>query len=313
MSRRKDKKKKGVYSENITDSYDESARVITDHEAHRNVVYELPSYPKQIKECFMIQMKRYTKQKVMWIAIILLVAIPVIFLVFYNVELLKPMLPSTDVTNIYIASLLQFMPVIVPLLAAIACGSMISQEFNERTVYLSLPLPMSRSAFYLGKFFAGLVLIEGVVAAAYGITMILAMTVTSVTYTREIFVSMLIMLVYVFFCCALTYMMSTKLKRGSTILPFVILYVVMPIISVVLAQFVSGDWAMNIASYLPSFSPEMALFSLGSTAPFSLYGLILSPFKAVPGKNAAVMMAVTFVFGLILLIIGDMIIKRRDM
>ena len=82
MSRRDKKKSKSVYAENVADSYDESSRVITAHEAHRDVVYELPSYFKQVKECFMIQMKRYTKQKVMWIAIILLILMPVLFYVF---------------------------------------------------------------------------------------------------------------------------------------------------------------------------------------------------------------------------------------
>ena len=171
----------------VDDSYDESFREITDHEAHRDVVYELPSYMSQVKECFMIQMKRYTKQKVMWFAVILLALIPLLFFLFEKVESLKGMLPVTEVTNIYIASLLVFMPIIIPLLASIACGSMLSQEFNERTVYLSLPLPMPRSAFFLGKFLAALVLIEGVLTAAYGLCMILAMTVTTKTYTREIF------------------------------------------------------------------------------------------------------------------------------
>lgn len=303
------------YSTSTTDSYDESARVITDEEAHRNVSYELPSKLRQIKECFMIQMKRYTKQKVMWFAVVLLILIPICFYLFEKVESLRGMLPVTDVTNIYIASLLQFMPVIIPLLAAIACGSMLSQEFNERTVYLSLPLPMSRSAFYLGKFLAGLVLIEGVLTAAYGICMLLAMTVTKVTYTSHIFISMLVMIVFVFFCCALTYMMSTKLKRGSTMLPFVLLVVVLPLISIIIAQFVNGDLAANIASYLPSFSPEMALLSLGNTTPFSLYGFInlMVPLKVVPGKNPLIMMGITLLLGVIMLYVGNKVVKGRDM
>ena len=316
--RRAKKKGKNVYSENVKDSYDESSRVISDHEAHRDVVYELPSYPKQVKECFMIQMKRYTKQKVMWFAIILLALIPILFFVFKNVDGLKDLLPSSEVTNIYIASLLQFMPLIVPLLSAIACGSMLSQEFNERTVYLSLPLPMPRSAFFLGKFLAGLVLIEGVVTAAYGLAMVLAMTVTTETYTAEIFGSMLVMIVYVFFCCSLTYMMSTKLKRGSTMLPFLILVVILPVIAFVLAQFVSGDWAATVASYFPTYSPEMAIYSLGDTTPISLYGIIRmmvvgGVVTAEPGKNTVVMMIVSFVLGAVMLYIGEKVIRRRDM
>ena len=315
MRRSKEKKGKKAQTENVVDNYDESSRIITAHEAHRDVVYELPSYPKQVKECFMIQMKRYTKQKVMWISIILLALIPVLFYTFKNVDTLKTMLPVSDVTNIYIATLLTFMPMIVPLLAAIACGSMLSQEFNERTVYRSLPLPMPRSAFYFGKFLAGLVLVEGVVTAAYGITMVLAMTVTTKTYTSEIFASMLIMMAYTFFCCSLTYMMSTKLKRGSTILPFIILAVILPIVAIALAELMTGDWVTMVSSYIPSFSPEMAIYSLGDATPFSLYGIfsLMSHFKAVPGKDTMVMMLISLFLGFILLYIGNKAIKRRDM
>ena len=315
---RKDKKKKSksVYAENVTDSYDEPSRVITAHEAHRDVVYELPSFPRQIKECFMIQMKRYTKQKVMWIAIVLLILMPVLFYVFKSFDALKTMLPTSDVTNIYIASLLQFMPIIIPLLASIACGSMISQEFNERTVYLSLPLPMPRSAFFFGKFLAGLVLIEGVVTAAYGIAMILAMSVTTKTYTAEIFGSMLVSMTYVFFCCSLTYALSTKLKRGSTILPFILMAAVLPIVAMALAELVSSDMVATIASYFPTFSGEMAIYSLGDTTPFSIYGighLMMPSLTAEPGKNTLIMMIVSLLLGFVMLIAGEKVIKRRDM
>ncbi|MBP5394431.1 MAG: hypothetical protein J6Y18_00775, partial [Candidatus Methanomethylophilaceae archaeon] len=94
------------YTESVTDSYDESAREITDKEAHRDVVYELPTKFRQIKECFMIQMKRYTRQKVIWMALILLLLIPILFFVFEKTD--SGMLPTTDITNMYIASLLQF-------------------------------------------------------------------------------------------------------------------------------------------------------------------------------------------------------------
>ena len=85
-ARRKMAKK---YSESVDDSYDESSRTASDEEAHRNVVYRLPSKFTQIKECFMIQMKRYTRQKAMWFAVVLLILIPLVFLLFENVESMR--------------------------------------------------------------------------------------------------------------------------------------------------------------------------------------------------------------------------------
>lgn len=309
------KKKAKKYSESVTDSYDESARIITDEEAHRDVVYELPSAIKQIKECFMIQMKRYTRQKAMWFGAVLLILIPVLFYLFKSVPSIEGMLPDSHITNIYIASLLEFMPVIVPLLACIACGSMLSQEFNERTVYLSLPLPMSRSTFYLGKFLAGLVLIEGVIAAAYGLCIILALTVTDSTYTGKIAESLIMAMSYGFFCCALTYGLSTKLRRGSTMLPLVILFIILPIAGIALAQFGDNETLIKIASYFPCFSMESALLILGDTMPISVWGIagFMTKLVLVPGKSVGIMAAVSIVFGLIFLYLGDRAVKRRDM
>ena len=42
----------------INDQYDESSRVLSDEEAHRNVSYELPSFGTQVRQCFKVQMKR---------------------------------------------------------------------------------------------------------------------------------------------------------------------------------------------------------------------------------------------------------------
>lgn len=320
MSRGEAKARKKMakkYSESVDDSYDESTHSISDEEAHRDVVYELPSKIRQIRECFMIQMKRYTKQKVIWFSAVLLILIPILFMVFEKVESLKGMLPTTDVTNIYIVSLLVFMPVVVPLLSAVACGSMLSQEFNERTVYLSLPLPMNRSAFFLGKFLAALVLIEGVVLAAYGICMILAMSVTTKTYTAEIAGSLVVMMAYVFFCCAVSYTMSTKLKRGSTMFPFILLFAIMPIAGIAVAFLLKTGIVVDIMSYLPCFAPEAAMLSLGNTTPVSAWGIskmmIVGGTNFGPGSSAAVMIAVCLITGVALLALGNRVIKRRDM
>lgn len=314
-ARRKMAKK---YSESVDDSYDESSRTASDEEAHRNVVYRLPSKFTQIKECFMIQMKRYTRQKAMWFAVVLLILIPLVFLLFENVESMRSMLPDSDVTNIYIASILMLMPIVVPLLCSMACGSMLSQEFNERTVYLSLPLPMNRSAFFIGKFLAGFVLVTGVVTAAYGVSMVLAMPYTDKTYTREIFYSMLAAIAYTFFACAITYMMSTKLRRGSTMLPLILLMVVMPITAIALAQFVDASIVQTIASYFPTNGADYALMVLGEGAPLSVIGLskVLVPSNVLNftmGKSFVAMMAVPIILGLLMLIIGKKVIDRRDM
>ena len=99
-------------------------------------------------------------------------------------------------------------------------------------------------------------------------------------------------------------------------LPFILLVAVLPGVSLAVAQFVTSDIGSFIASYMPTFSPETALYSLGNVSPISVYGLIRNmglPIEAVPGKNAIVMMAITLVLGILFMILGERVNKRRDM
>ena len=301
----------------INDQYDESSRVLTDQEAHRDVSYELPSFASQVRQCFKVQMKRYTRQRIMWVCIILLALIPIVTLAIRAFTKPGEMLPDTDVANTYAVALLSLGAAIIPFLASISCGSMLSQELNERTVFLSLPLPMSRSAFYLGKFLAGLILIEGTVAAAYGISIILAMTVTSEMYTSTMFVSFLLAAGYAFFCCSLSYAMSTKSRRGSSMLPFIILFIVIPLVCILLMAFVDVGIVTTICQYIPCFAMEQAINVAGTTSTISLgwmmKALFVSQFAISYGDNVIIIFASSVLFSILMLVLGYRSIKRRDM
>jgi len=317
MSRASKAEKKAAKKNTVTisDQYDESSRQLTDQEAHRDVSYELPSFATQVMQCFKVQMKRYTRQKIMWVCIFMLALIPVINFAMKALSL--NMLPDTDVTNIYVADMLRLGPVIIPLLASISCGTMLSQELNERTVFLSLPLPMSRSAFYLGKFLAGLLLIEGTVAAAYGISILLAMSSTSEIYTTSLFISFLLAAGYALFCCSLSYAMSTKSRRGSSMLPFIVLFIVIPLVSILLIAFANIGIITSICQYMPCFAMDQAISFIGSAAPVSLGWFVKAMFAsqiAVSyGTDAIVMFASSLILSVLLLLLGYRSIKRRDM
>ena len=313
---RKDKKKKQQVA-TIADQYDESSRVLTDEEAHRDVKYELPSFFTQMIQCFIVQMKRYARQKMIWICLICLLLIPVGYFAISSIVPPGEMLPDTDVANIYMAGLLSVGPMLIPLLASVSCGSMLSQEFNERTVFLSLPLPMSRSAFYVGKFLAGLALIEGTVAAAYGISALIAMKETQSMYTSMMFSSFLLALFYTFFCCALSYALSTKMKRGSSMVPFVLLFLVLPLIAVILMIYGGSDFLSTILSYTPCLAIDMAENMLGNVMVLSGPGVYKMMFSShamyVLSTNNLLMNAISFIISVILLALGYKAIKGRDM
>ena len=300
----------------INDQYDESSRVLTDEEAHRNVSYELPSFASQTYQCFIVQMKRYTRQRIMWMCIVLLALIVIIYVAIKSFTDPGMMLPNTDVANTYIAALMSMSAIIIPLLSAIAFGSMLSHEFNERTVFLSLPLPMSRASFYLGKFLAGFVLIEGTVAAAYGISAVIALGETSRMYSMELFVSFIVASVYTLFCCSFAYALSTKSKRGSSMLPFILLYIILPLVSILVMAYVHVDILYTIFSYMPCFAGELSLNVLSNTTAISvgwiMKSMFATSFAITFGSNVIVMTLVCLVTSVLLMYLGYRVVKRRD-
>lgn len=320
----KAQKKAKRYGEAINDAYDESERTISIEDAHRDVVYELPSTAKQIAQCFRIQMKRFTKQKAIYFLLVLLALMPVIFFLIKSLVEPDPMEGAHNI-NEYIATFLVFMPIMSTLICSILCGSMLPQEFNERTVYLSLPLPMSRKAFYYGKFLSGFVLAAGVISAAYGIAILVSMLYTTNGYTSEIFKSLWMCLCGAFFMCAFAYMLSARSKRGSSMKPFLILFIGIPALALglkYLSKKISVEIFGSIASYFPTFSVDLGLAHLGTPVggipyigfwgllkSFGLGNLIDMSF----GTDLIIMSVVTIILGILCLICGMRRISRRNM
>ena len=234
--------RKSAPVETIKDDYDEAERTLSDADAHRDVSYELPSNIKQIWIAYLTQMKRFTKEKTVWGLLVLLALIPIIYIVLIN-NLME--VENSHVTNIYISTCLMAMPIISMFICTTVCGSMLPREYNERTIYFSLPLPMSRFAFYIGKFFAGLTLCWGVITAAYGISILMAlMGGTDATYSGPLFKSLLVMMASTFFFCAFTYMMSAHSKRGSSMRAILFLAIALPAL-IILVKFLPNVEALS--------------------------------------------------------------------
>ena len=329
-------KKRGRFTETIKDDYDESDRTISDSEAHRDVVYELPSTAKQIWICYMTQMKRFTKERTIWTLLILLALIPVAYFGMSKLTSLLGM-TSSNVINVFIAMPLVGLPVISMFICANVCGSMLPSEYNERTVYLTLPLPLSRFAFYIGKFFAGLTLVWGVISAAYGISILLALFAgdADVAYSPPMFTSLMVALGSSFSFCAFVYMLSAASKRGAAMKSMLLLIVVLPIL-VLIVRALPGMESMSsikgileplsdMVMYLPVLGPDIALAYLGLSPISTTMGLnwisLIAFANMISGNlldiglsmNAYVMTAVAVVIGILCLVRGFFKIRRRDM
>ncbi len=322
---RKAAKAEARLGEKIEDAYDESERTLSHEEACRDSVYTTSGTLAQIWICYMTQMNRFTKQRTVWLMAILLILMPVI----YYLMISRDIIANAEVANTTMATILTLLPILAALMATVTCAAMLPTEFNERTVYLSLPLPVTRGAFYIGKFLSGLSLAAGTVFAAYGIALLLSMG-GAEAYTGPIVQSMILVLCGTFFFCAMTYMFSAKSKRGAVLKTLLIMVVGLPGLAMVIAYLLSMFDATSfshILGYFPCFSFDLALLYLGPnmmgmSSGASLYSLVdmlsmMSGQQLIPGftvgSSIGIMCLVCVILGILCLIHGNRVIARRDM
>ncbi len=313
--------------EKIEDAYDDSDRTLSHDEACRDSVYALPSPLKHIGVCYMTQMKRFTKQRTVWLMAILLIAIPVAYYILKGQGFIEPF----GIANTTMGTILVLLPIMSALMATVTCASMLPTEFNERTVYLSLPLPVSRRSFYVGKFLAGFSITAGTVLAAYGISLLVSISEGGDAYTGPMLTSLVLALCGIFFLCALAYRISAKSRRAAVLKILLMMLVAIPGLAIVLAYLLTKVPEIDLTAYnfifgyFPCFAPDLAIVNLGapvfmgSNIWASLYG-ILQVFGIqayIPGFNLgtspAIMCIVSVVIGLLLLESGYRKIARRDM
>ncbi len=240
--------------------------------AHR-CPYDPPGLIGQILLCFKMQVQLFSKEFKYPMIALLVVLVPLFMLALgeFVPEILNPLLSA----NRYLSAALILLPIMSVLLTSYICGSMLSKEFKERTAYMSLPLPVSRLAFYLGKYLCGFVLSEIAIVCVYGSSLAVAISVVPTFYLEPFLGSLAIAMVSVFFTSSFTYMLSASTRNGSTILSFFMLTLGIPILLLVpvfIAMFIAMqmgftlDWLggyLEIAGYFPNFLSESAISVMG--------------------------------------------------
>ena len=280
----------------------------SNEEAHRDVKYSAPSWFKQTMVMFMVQMKLFSKAK--WTYVALSTAPPIPVLVIGAGDTISSMLYmfgfSTAYSNTYIAGLLAFLPLFIGLYTSVLCGSQIPNEFKDRTAYLNVSLPMSRSSFYVGKYLAGLVLCLGIFMFAYGSAVATAMMKYDTIFSDLLGESLLLTIIAVFAYSATAFCIGSFMKRGSTLVPFILMSVVIPVVVLLIGNY-TDNWVLG---YLPSFLGEAALGLLGATMTASAGMPILANIDLT---NIIPMAVIGIAWGFLFLVIGMIQTKRREM
>jgi ABC-type transport system involved in multi-copper enzyme maturation permease subunit len=112
-------------------------------------------------------------------------------------------------------------------------GDSISSEFEHKTGYLMFANPIKRTTLLLGKYLSSCIACALIVAMPY-LILSLSIIVMTGSLPVELFYSFLLAVLYACSIAALTFVFSSLFKgtMGASILPFLLLFFVFPLISV---------------------------------------------------------------------------------
>jgi len=172
---------------------------------------------------------------------------------------------TPDTAGRFSIASLRFLSILMIISAAMFAGDAISGEFESKTGLLLFPTPQSRTSIFVGKYIAALIT-TFLVATLYYIIMVLQ---TIHLYGAseippELAQSYLTASIYVTSVVSVVFFFSSILKRSiaSTILGFVLLMLVLPVVSGVLSSQDIEPW------FIVTYSGELIISVLGQRSLF---------------------------------------------
>jgi len=276
---------------------------------HYNTIGMRPiSAIDQIFTVFSAQMRLFFRNKLLYMILILTALVPILGFSGLGESLLNMF--DLTATSAYLLILLPLMAVAIP---ALLCGKLISSEFKDRTIYLNLPLPMSRTTFYIGKFLAGYVVSLGAIWTAMGFAFLAGQILYEPTYPYDLGMSMLVCAGGVFAVSAMAFALGTFLRRGSGILvmflmlllPFILLFttlIVNPIESFEIED------PLGALKLLPMYAPHQSLWLIDNG--FGGIPLITNIFT---GGNSILYIIASIIWGMAFLVLGTLRMKNKEM
>ncbi len=281
----------------------------SDEEAHRNVRYEGSSPVERILWIFMAQMKLFSKNK--WTFILLFMAVLMPMVIIAVPDLKDAAKTICAGSTAYIGTLLCMITFMASFFTSFLCGTQIPNEFKDRTAYMSMPLPVTRMEFYIGKYLAGFVLCVGAFLMAFGFAVILAMMEYDTFFSDEIASALLGTIVTIFAFSATAYCLGSFMKRGSALVPLIFMFFLLPIVCFL--AYIRFD--LDAMLLFPCFLPDNIIFTLGSEAAMSIGGMSIGMFGVdLPSvANIDASMLVSIVWGIAFLVLGAYKMSRREM
>jgi len=305
------KKTKTVTEKKVIDGYSDSDNRLSKEDAHRDVQYNIPSTAKQLWIIYMAQMKLYTKGKLPWLFLIFVLFIPIIIYSGQLDSLIQAILSLAPPTpGNYLSILLQGLVPMMVLISAMVLAKIIPSEFKDRTAYLNLALPQSRFTFYLGKFLAGLTIVLTTFFLVIGLCILITNGKYGTVSSKDLLNAMILIFGGLFALCGIIYGMSIFFKKGNTILPFIILFMIIPIAIAFLS------WKYNfqdLKGYVPVFAGDYALTLLGDIGSQVSMGSAIGVISNETMPNITLAFITYIIWGIAFLALGYYFFKRREM
>ena len=243
------------------------------------------------------ELLKHLKRRRLFILAALAVIVPLIFYV-----------KAPDTAGVFVANVLAFLSMLIVISAAMFAGDAICGEFEKKTNLLSFSTPQRRSSIFAGKYIAAL-LSTFLVVLLYYLTMTLQ---TAQLYgwgeiPAELGKSFLTALIYSAVAVSVVYFFSGLLKRSitSTIVGFLVLVMILPVIAMVLTRVNQEPW------FIVTYSAGLITSVLGVSSSLG-FGpqehFALTTFEPDFGVGIAVMVA----YAIIGLVGGLAIAIRRE-
>lgn len=277
----------------------------------RNSTYTTSGSFRQFLSVYLTQLKLYSKEITTMALFLFVLVIPVLTFsgILDGFVFDRYLQEIGDTGETYAALCLGLLSLMMALVASMVCGNILPNEFRSRTAYLNLPFPQTRAVFYFGKFLAGLTVVFSIVLAAFAMVIFASSwrydSLSSAAMMQALYVS----LAGTFAFCATAFGISAFMNRSSTMLPFVFIFMVLPMIGLLFSE---TESVSQYVGYLPCFSGDVAVSCLGSTYSVST-SYLFSDTSLILGCSPAVSAAVSLLWGIVFMIIGYHRICRREL
>lgn len=252
-------------------TWQDTGYVMTDEEAHRNVKYSIPSEGTQLLNMVKTQMHIFSKTPGVYLLLGMAVLIPILYLLLKNTMNSSVLsILSDGSSNGMVGMMLSMMPFILGIFTSSLCGKLMPKEFIDRTAYMNMALPISRTTFIMGKYIASLIITIGVVIFAYGMALLTASLEFQYFNLDLLLISFTLTIVAVMVYTSTAFAFGCFVKKGAGMVSFLLLVVLIPVVEMILLG--NNTDFIKYIYYFPNALPDLSCQIMGANITGSVLG-----------------------------------------